>query len=77
MQRQPRPDVRLNSGCEGIVGSVSRAHHDERLDDLGSLGVRFADHRDLGDRRMLDDRTLDVGGTDPITGRGDDVIVAA
>ena len=53
------------------------AHHDECLDDLAALGVGFADHCDLGDRRMLDDRALNFRGADLIAGGLDDVVVAA
>ena len=50
---------------------------DERLDDLPAQLVRLADDAGLGDRRMLDERRLDLERSQPLPGCLDHVVRAA
>src|SRR2546425_5817985 len=43
---------------------LARLPDDERLGDLARLGMRLADHRGIGNRRMLQQERLDLGRGD-------------
>src|SRR5690349_20972283 len=59
------------------VALAAGSEDDEGADDLGSLGVVFADHRRLHHGLVLDQCRLDLEGADPVGGGGDHVVVAA
>ncbi len=60
--------------CVGRLVAVLQRH--ERLDDLHRHRVRLADDAGLGDRRVLDQRALDLERPDEVA-RGVDHVVGA
>src|SRR5262249_44687386 len=50
---------------------------EDRARDLARGDVRHADHRDLGDRRMLGDQVLQLARADVLALADDDVLAAA
>jgi hypothetical protein len=51
---------------QNIARLVTRTEYTEGGDDLGALGIVFADDRGLRDCRVLEQRGLDLEGPDPI-----------
>ena len=56
------PAVLLELGDQGVGALVAGGEHDVGLDDLAAQRVGLADHRRLGDRRVLDQGRLDLEG---------------
>ena len=63
-----------SSAASSPLGLVPLAEHDERLDELAAIRVGHADDGALGDRRMLEERALDLERADAV-GRGEDHVV--
>ena len=63
-----RADVVAELG-EPLLGALLAAlQRDERDDRLAGLRVHPAAHRRLGDRRVIDERALDLDRRDPVAG---------
>ena len=68
--------VLLELGREVVAGVEPVAQHDDRADDRAALVVGRRDDGRLGDRRVRDERRLDLERPDPVP-RGDDHVVGA
>ena len=64
----------LTSASPSASSSAAAAQDDERDDGLAGRRVGGADHRRLGDRRVRDQRRLDLGGRDAVAGDVHDVV---
>ena len=78
--RPPRRAVRgrgraARARSASSASTAGRERH-ERLDDLPGDRVGHADHARLGDRRVLEQRALDLERPDQVAGRLDDVVAA-
>ena len=76
VRRGDRLDVLLELGGEAVGRLLPRAEDDERLHDLAAVEVGHADDGALGDRRMLEERALDLERADAIRRRDDHVVRA-
>ena len=66
-----------SSSTSSSRGSIPGAQDHERGDRLAGRVVGLADHRRLGDRGMVDERRLDLGGGDVVARHEHDVVDAA
>ena len=76
VRRGDRLDMLLELGGEAVGRLLPRAQDDERLHDLAAVEVGHADDGALGDRRMLEERALDLERADAIRRRDDHVVCA-
>src|SRR5208337_418308 len=76
VRREPLAHVAAQVLGERVARGIALPQDDEGLDDFGTFRVRLPDRRRLAHSGMLDQRALDLERADPITGRGDDVVVA-
>src|SRR2546430_9296972 len=66
---------RLDQLAAQLVGwLVAGTERDERLDDLATELVRHAGDARLGDRRVAEERGLDLDRPDPVVGDLDDLV---
>src|SRR6185437_3686675 len=67
----------LDLSGELFARRKTRAQHDPGFHRFGADRIGNADYGRQRDRRMLEQRVLDLGGTDAVAGGGDDVVLAA
>src|SRR4051812_27156736 len=75
VRRQASPNEALDFSGERLGRAITLFEHDKGLDDFGADRVGLADGGGQRHGGVADQAILDLAGSDPITRRGDHVVV--